>query len=269
MLRLEREKKQRVIIRLRRKRYKFDTRFWRAVLYSTGFHLFIFGFIRIQFSQAHDGPAPLLPVEVAIDYEEEDLSSEVVAIRHEESEKLLLAMSAIEDSPQPLADPELMDEINHILIDLHSSDEANTTSFPSNQGLRELPPPSRLNLSERLYPIRFQISGSLKNKHIISDGSHLFRKSTSSETNALLRLKTTSRSIMYQIEIDGKTGKVIEWKRKRELIDKKLQAFADRLLDEITFEASSSDVKRGSIRIIFDCTGDELTQYLEPNKSGL
>lgn len=266
MLRLERGKKDRVIIRLRQKRYKFDTRFWRAVLYSAAFHLFIFGFIRIQFSQVHQAPMPLLPVEVAIDYEEEDLSAEVVAVKHDENEKLLIAMSPIEDSPQPRADPELVDEVNHILIDLNSSDESNNPRFATNHGLTEVAPPGRFNLSEKLYPLRFQVSGSLKNKQIVTDGSHLFRNSTATETNAPLRVKTTSRSILYQIKIDGITGKVIEWKRKRELIDKKLQAFADTLLDEITFEAGFPGTKKGSIRVIFDCTSDKLTQYLEPKK---
>ena len=218
---------------------KFDRAFQRALLYSLLFHGLVFGLFRIKFLDVHESEPPLRPINVAIEKEEH----ETVAISNEEDECPKFIESAITSEKNnyphpPLTATALSTPEGQTIAESLLNEEYDHCSFPQKP------------YSEKIYPLTLQCSHSLSKLHLISDGSELFCEKKPYESSSSFKLATQHYPISYTVQINPKTGKVIRWTRKRELLDKPLQALADRIIETIAFEPfeRKSQTKEGEFR---------------------
>src|SRR6185295_7379107 len=90
--------------------------------------------------------------------------------------------------------------------------------------------------SEKIYPLTLQCSKSLTKLKLLQDGSELFHQRAAHESSASFLLAKQHYPISYEVYVSPKTGKVVRWTRKRELLDKPLQQLADRIIEKIAFQ---------------------------------
>ncbi|MDB6080818.1 MAG: hypothetical protein JWO53_90 [Chlamydiia bacterium] len=248
MLQVERiGKNQTVEIKFKAKTSLFDRPLQRALLYSFLFHGLIFGVFRVKFFDLPEPATTFHPVEVAIEENQEQEKS-LVAVAEESKEENLIApinrenlnfLQTTLDYEELLADAQFLKKQAPDI----------TTRFTS----------EKLEFQEPYYPLKIHLTKALSCMKLIEDGSSLFKKRESHS------MRYASYPIEYTIKVSSKTGTVVTWKRKKELIDKKLQAQADRLIQELRFSASSSSdsLVGGKVVIVFTCTGDELERMLQ------
>lgn len=112
------------------------------------------------------------------------------------------------------------------------------------------------------YPLKIKYSQNLKQLLLIEDGSHLFKDSSSFSQKEVALLKSQKFTIEYRIKVDGSTGTLFSWKRTRELLDKKLQRIADKIISSLRFIPYKQSLS-GKLWLTFYCTGEELSSYLK------
>ncbi len=266
MLKLERtDATQQVEIRINEKRSFFDRHLRQAFTYSLLFHALLFGLFRIKFSQIHETAEAFRPVQVAVDNEKIE-------------ENAQQAIAEVADTPINLAPhstqallarswPFNFDQALSSVLLSPSSDAYETEDVieSSEMLLQESAKLDQLKIrfSEHVYPLTLKLSKKLSRLQLIEDGHELFRLKAKTLADAHLLLATTSYPISYKVHILGKTGKVILWDRKKELIDKQLQEYADKIVQTLTFEPFAEDEIKGRIQIIFKCDGQKIQEFLQ------
>ena len=254
-------------LRYRKCNTLFDRALQRAFLYSVLFHALLFGVFRIKLLAIPLTPAILNPVEVALDAEKiEENFQETVAIAPNE-ERITAPMNDQSLLTIPVDSFHL---INNFLF------QATTTPSPTlivNNDETELlsllsQEKSELDVKykERLYPLQLELSGDIAHLAIIEDGSILFKERTIKHKAATFKLATNVFPIDYRVVVSNQSGAIIQWSRKKELLDKNLQNCADKLIQTIRFVPkpwAEKETIRGKLWIIFACTGNELKEYLQ------
>ncbi len=262
MLRLKRLPHDRVSIQVQDKKTSYDIRFWRSLIYSTIFHLLLFGMVRIEYLTTHEMLKPAIPVEVSIEQEPGDIA---------------IADVVEEKTPMPELFSHLATPLLCIPYGVYPS-HSDTTFMTEEESLNHQQPYSPITQisyhventpsftssmpREHIYPLQLHLSDDLHKLQLVSDGSLLFRYKRVSDAVAKMKLTVNPLAIDYEVTICGETGKILEWQRTRVLLDKRLQECADTLMQEIRFGKTGGDATRGIIRISFTCTGDEIDGYL-------
>lgn len=236
---------QTIEIRFKPRIAMFDRPLQRALLYSFLFHALLFGLFRIKCFDLNEPEVTFHPVEVAIEDEvPEEKSLVTVAEMHSDEktrmeapknkEKVLLAQAPLDVScPQG--------ELPDYFLSEH------------------------IEFQEPLYPLKLRLSKSLSKLQLIEDGSSFF-KVKDAKRHASYTLAARTYPIEYIVRISVKTGAIVEWKRKKELIDKVLQAHADAFIQKLRFapcEATTAHSKlKGKIVMVFECPGEALAKMV-------
>lgn len=212
-----------------------------ALIYSLVFHLMLFGTFRIRLSDFQEYTPQMHPLDVAIDSEKTEVDNTNTS-QHVDKSALFLANLDADEHTQ----------INLALLqdDSDFDDEA----------LKELVP--KLEWSPKMYPLKLKLSNSFKDLILVDDASSLFRNKKPQETLARFVLAPHHFTIEYKVSVDGSSGHIINRVRKEELLDKRLQTVADRIIGTIKFLPFNEKERSGSITITFCCTGDEITKYM-------
>lgn len=237
-------------LKLKEQASLFDRPFKQALLYSVLFHFLVFGVFRVQFLQIKDAIQPIDPVEVAIDQGQD--SQELVAIAEFDNPKETAAFAPYVKEHLKLKDKGYKADIEHLAT--------SKACFFDEKEIDEKQFHTKLSYPTKHYPLRLEFTSGISKLKLIEDGSNLFKEKNSYFSRDKLPL--TFFTIAYNVKVSGTTGKVTEWKRKRELLDKRLQACADRIIGEIQFAPFQENSLKGKIWIVFECSGDEIQEYL-------
>jgi hypothetical protein len=255
MLKLERLSGQGgVHIRLKEKSFLFDAPFLRALGYSFLFHLVLFGVFKIEFL---DIPEPIpnpCPVEVAVGVPEQSIVAAHVDASFDKPLFVESPLSKIELSQTPLNKTELL--LSQLQYNIHNNTLFYETKEEYPNLAKEMSEP--LAFQEKLYPLRLKLSSSLTQLKLVEDGSCLFKEKSPHHLTASYILTIHPLDIEYSIVVSGETGKVIEWHRSKELLDKKLQRYADKLIQTIAFAPNERMYIKGKVLLIFKCSGEEI-----------
>jgi hypothetical protein len=260
MLKIEQQtNSSNVSVRLKDKGSLLDRPFKQALIYSFLFHALVFGVFRVQFSTISDPTEPINPVEVAIDTErtaDGDDAQELVAIAEQESTQEKVSFAPYVKEYIKIAEKYYSDASTAQIepTALHESEVFDDEGFEEKLYLTKLP------YQLRHYPLRLEFTTALSKLKLLEDGSSLFKEKSASFSRQ--KIPFAFFTIAYNVKISGQTGKITEWKRKRELLDKKLQVCADRIIDQIQFAPFQLTSLRGKIWIVFECSGDEISEYL-------
>lgn len=256
MLKLERlSTNSHVNIRLKENSFFFDAPFLRALGYSLLFHIVLFGFFKIEFldiSEPIDSPAP---VSVALGETNQPVATTKVDV-DTPFDKPLFVASGIDKIEMPT---EPMNATEFMLSQVHHNVQNNALWYEKSEDYasfaKEMSEP--LQFQERLYPLRLKFSSSLSKLKLIEDGSSLFKEKSPHHSVSSYILTVHPLDIEYDVVVSGESGKVIEWKRK-ELLDKRLQRYADFIIKTISFAPSEKLCVQGKILLIFKCSGEEI-----------
>jgi hypothetical protein len=251
MLKIERIGKTDAIkLSVKERKNFLNTRFRQALTYSLVFHLLLFCFFRIKFMLPQDEAPAFRPVSLAVDMREfmqmtvADLQAEEMRSFPYQTELLnsfeSFFPSSQEQAPKTMCGSDLP-YIKHLV---------------TTQEMHPL-------FTERFYPLKIELSKGLQELRIVEDGSSLFRKKIEPAHLSHLLLTTSPLRIRYSIRVHGATGKIIECSRKHELLDKKLQQYADLLIHSISFAPFQELSLTGKLDLVFQCSGDELRSYLK------
>ncbi|MBS0634495.1 MAG: hypothetical protein JSR37_03430 [Verrucomicrobia bacterium] len=211
-----------------------------ALIYSLIFHLMLFGTFRIRLSDFQDHTPQMRPLDVAIDSEKIEVSND----QEIPADKSALFLANL--------DPEEHMKMNIALLqDDPDSDE---------DALQRVSP--KLTWAPKMYPLKLKVSNSLKTLTLVDDGSSLFREKRANETLARFVLAAHHFTIEYNVFVDGATGDIMRFERKDELLDKRLQAVADRIITQIKFLPFREKQRNGNITLSFCCTGEEIKGFL-------
>jgi len=117
-----------------------------------------------------------------------------------------------------------------------------------------------------IYPLKIQLSHQLKKLQLIQDGSKFFQKSSYKTILFTLPFAETQPKVEFFIDISSKTGRVIQSICTKELVDKRLQWFAEQLLLSLQFAPplahNKSDCISGKLTLQFAGSFDKLADIL-------
>jgi hypothetical protein len=238
---------QKIEVRFLPKPRMVDRPLQRALLYSFLFHALLFGLFRIQYSDLHEREPFFQPIQVAIEADTE--SKAVVADVVHEEKKTLLAIDKQKLTEAPLFERE------KAIYDL--------VSEPPYDSLDTFALLTKIDMSQKLYPMRLKLSSKLSKLELLEDGSCFFRKKEKTDRIARLQLAYAHYPITYHVTVDGASGKVIHSSRTKELLDKKLQVLADAIIDKIQFFPSEEQQVSGRLSIIFYADSEEIEEMLQ------
>lgn len=234
------------------KKYRiFDRPLQRALLYSFLFHALLFGLFRIQYSGPDDHEEiALAPIQVAV----------------EEAPELHAAIAEVEETAKkerlPL-DRELLQTLAH-MNEERAAFELLADQREFRYDFREVPKAHEaVDWSERLYPLHLKFSRALQKLTLMEDGSELFCFKTDGRLGGPFEQALLHYPIAYQITVSGTTGKIIRSSRRKELLDKKLQLLADRLVEKIAFRPFEAKEIEGRLTIIFHASGNDVEAILQ------
>jgi hypothetical protein len=195
---------------------------------------------------------------VAIESENGDEMHQVAVAELETQENFLAPVD-----PQSLQFPRLSFDAEKAISQLFEEEKTirvqELDTFTT--GIQEMR--DEIKYLEHVYPLKLRLSKPLAKLKLIEDGSHLFKPKEINQKTAALSFSTTCYPIAYTIKVSGESGKVVSWKRKKELIDKKMQSCADKLIETLVFGPSKEKEIKGKIWITFACPEDELVRYLK------
>jgi len=217
-----------------------DKALLQALIYSLMAHIVLFGTFKIRLNDYQETAQEMTPVDVAIDFEEPATEAGVFEGPQVDTSDLFFTNSI---AYLPELDPSAP-------IDAFSDEE-----------LVEQEPKERSRI--KMYPLQLKLSQSLKNLELLDDGSSLFRNKEPYETMSIFTLAPHHFAIDYKLYVQGLTGTLERFERKGELLDKRLQAVADKIVNKIRFCPYSEKSITGSITLTFFCTGDDIKGYLE------
>ena len=154
-------------------------------------------------------------------------------------------------------------------------DETSYEPFPEERRHEELPRlPSFLpwetdpqemasNQVIRIFPIKLSLFHGVQALDIIDDASSLFtaaNESTVSLTTSFAPIKPT---VEFFIRVDPETGKIAEWSCVKELVDKRLQSLALRIVKTIRFRVPNNVEKKslsGALSLQFNGNFETIAQ---------
>ena len=231
----------------------------KALTWSALFHLCLLSSFRIKMTDFHEVEYPIKPIDVAIEKEESPPITTIIDNKNSMAQPIV-----------NLNDP-YWDEARDIVSNQYQSFTATShiprpTSFGdtvSDIAITSIP--ESLSSTSTLYPLRLKFSPAVKKLKLLVDGSSLFKQKgnqkESQEQLHRLLLSPLRFPIKYDVNINGKNGKIVHWSREETLADKTLQECADTLMTLIRFAPSSNEKIRGSICLTFCCTGQEMEQF--------
>ncbi len=217
-----------------------DKALLQALIYSLIAHILLFGTFKIRLNDYKESAVEMAPIDVAIDIEEPLAMAGVHTEESFDPEDLYFAHIQ-PDTFLPIEE--------HEPVDIFSDEELIAL------GPKEPDAP-------KMYPLQLKLSQPLKKCMLIEDGSSLFRNKEPYETMSIFHLATHRFSVEYKAYVDGETGTITRFEKKCELLDKKLQQVADRIMSKIAFAPCSEKTITGSITLTFSCTGEEIKSYL-------
>ena len=271
MLRLKRLKKDsNVSIQIREKPSFFEGSFKRAFCISFIIHIAVFGVFRVKFLEIHEVNNAFEPIEVAIHEDEIQKNSVAQVAPHEEEDvyPMFLPKASLQNQVPEFHSDDDKELVSFLLNHSYISDPmkyANGEDLASSifQNLEN----EKLVFSPRYYPLKVRLSPSLEVLKIVEDGLSLFREKKGDEKKINQKLNSSQYNITYGVKISGATGKIVEWTHKSLLRDKKLQSYADVIIQHIVFAPFSKKHIKGKIELSFECTGQELMYYLSRSLS--
>lgn len=252
------QKSQTVEIRFKPRIAMFDRPLQRALLYSFLFHACLFGVFRIKCFDLNEQETTFNPVEVAIEDEAQEEKSLVTVTDVHSDEKMKMHAPTNKEthwvSQVPFDFDEFMDKA---VFSTQESEVSASQEIIPDYFLSE-----SLEFQEPLYPLKLHLSKSLSKLKLVEDGSSFFKLKDSGAHQGIYTLAARTYPIEYIVRVSEKTGAIVEWKRKKELIDKLLQAHADAFIQKLRFaphELTDAHSKvRGKIIMVFECPGEEL-----------
>lgn len=260
MLKIERLKNDASVqIRPNDKGLLFDRPFKQALIYSFLFHLLVFGLIRVKFIAIYEPTAQLQPVEVAIDAERDEPNGEAVTVTGLEGQNEEEHFApVVVHYPQEFHPQNLNSQVN-------GRQDIALSEYPMDKRIEESVADSfsqKIGYPLHFYPLKIECTSSLSKLTVVEDGSQLFKEKNNYSVQRVAKLPIIFFTIEYSAKVSGMSGKIIESKRKKELWDKKLQACADKIIQVMRFAPSNKKTIRGKILITFECSGDEIEEYL-------
>jgi|GEM_PF-6506800 len=234
-------------IGLKRKNPLRDRAFQRAIFYSLLFHALVFGLFRVKFIDHSEGVAKTSSLAVSIEMEPEQE----------------LPVTKTHEFLAPSADLTKFPGVSSNWDDLICNELFEKT---------HLAPIAEIRLSDDMaapkagkdpfFPLRIRSAKKIKALHLIEDGSSLFKEKSIDES-AAFSYPLYTYSITYTVKIAGQSGKIVEWFRRGELLDKTLQECADKIIETIRFAPTQEAEIKGHIWLEFLCNGEELERYLK------
>ena len=257
MLEIEKPATGEIKLHVKEKSAFMTTRLRQAFTYSLFVHVLVFAVFRVKFMIPQEDVLISKPIDVGIEAEIQE-SVHTDGTENKESLDSFPAMYPFTSMPSSFLD-------HHTSLQ-ESKREAlffsqNTLPDPFSADLQKKQSANDL-FSEHFYPLKIELSRELEPLKIIEDGSLFFKKKPPKSSYAHLQLTTSPFKIRYFVEVLGSTGKISGWSRKHELLDKKLQQYADFLIEKISFAPGDEKSYIGKVDLIFYCTGEEIKGML-------
>jgi len=260
MLRLKKRSHNKISIVIRKnarapKRYLF-----RGFLFAIFFHLCL-----------------LFLFQIRVQYVEKDTKEEAPMVLLEPEESLISVLTESsgfeEDFPEKLT-KELHLSQNVFMPQAESSlplEEPEESSAPLTPPTISLLPwsfsdglsPSRYTV--KAYPLKITLGDQLKKLYFIDDGAELFQKASYDSLFTSPFFAESQPKVGFRIDISLKTGKITRIECLRELVDKRLQEIAVKLLRTFRFASAkqeSSELLSGEIELQFAGTYDSIEPLL-------
>ncbi len=241
----------------------FEPVFLRFLLVSFAIHLGLFGFVRMRMTQISDDIKPTIPIEVAIDqsFKSSENKVDVISPLHTN-----IPFQAFFSEPNYVdlwleKEKAMQVPIMH-LYDLYNTNEPFFYIVgQSQEKFDDYAVDFSVNEEKKLFPIKIDTTGALRDLTIIEDGSKLFRSENPNASRAVF-LKPYEQSIDYDVVVKGKSGKISSFTRKKELLDKNLLSLSDAILKEMRFIKNKRAIVTGSVTITFLCHSDDMKKLL-------
>jgi hypothetical protein len=111
------------------------------------------------------------------------------------------------------------------------------------------------------YPLKITLNGDLEHMILINDGFSLFKKASHDSLFCSPFFAESRPCVEFRIEIAAETTKITKATCIRELIDKRLQEVAEKILYSLRF-ASKKEAVRGVVTLQFSGTFDTIAPFL-------
>ena len=124
--------------------------------------------------------------------------------------------------------------------------------------------PSRF--SYRVYPLRISLHEGLRAVQLTDDGSRFVKRVTSDSIFITPSFSETHPTVEFTVDIAAATGRVVSAACIRELVDKRLQTVAQKLVKALRFEPviqPSQPTLSGIVALRFSGTYDSISPFLE------
>lgn len=223
-----------------------DKALLQALLWSLVFHLALFGSFRIRLNDYQESSPQMLPLDVAIDADY-DATNVATAVDIQDIDNDALLTMNLDGQEYKAILLQTIPKNQHMAYAEH-----NTPQMPTDT----------LSWAPRMYPLQLKLSPQLKALGLIDDGSGLFRKKGPHDTLGRFVLAANHLPIEYKVTVNPKTGRIEYAEKEHILLDKRLQAVADRIISQMQFHTFSEKSVTGSITLIFCCTGDEIKSLM-------
>ena len=117
----------------------------------------------------------------------------------------------------------------------------------------------------RVYPLKISLHEGVRSLRLADDGSRLFRKVTSDSIFITPSFSETHPTVEFFIDVAAATGQVVKASCIRELVDKRLQLVAHRVVTALHFEPveSSQPTLSGIVALHFSGTYDSISPFVE------
>ena len=116
------------------------------------------------------------------------------------------------------------------------------------------------------YPLKITLRNQLRKLYFVNDGSELFKKATYETIFTTPFFTETQPKVDFRIDVSLKTGKITRLICLRELVDKRLQEIALKLLETFQFASTrneDSDIVSGEIVLQFCGTFETIEPLLK------
>lgn len=118
----------------------------------------------------------------------------------------------------------------------------------------------------RVYPLKVSLHDELRALQLTDDGSRFFKKVTSDSIFVTPSFSETHPMVEFSVDVCVATGRVMKAACIRELIDKRLQTVAQKIVNTLRFEPvmqSGQPTLSGVVALCFSGTYDSISPFLE------
>ena len=235
MLKLEKKQGQVVQIRFKEERPFWKRALVRALVYSLLAHIVLISVIKIRLLNVHGETGSTIPIEVALDQDEE--ASSILPTKTVDAHDSFAMKELFLDCYE--APEEKMNLVGYDKMQLAFSLEPAIekgqpyvfeipASLEHEVLLASLPPLPKISSP----PFKLHFSNELNRFTMISDGSSIFaedkkfEKSNADDANTLIE---------FDIDFDRASGTITSWTMKETSGDSRLDGFASKILEEVRF----------------------------------